>query len=445
MKKPALHFQILIAIGLGVGFGYLVAAVGWSDSEGLRYVKLVGDLFMRLLKMIAVPLVLFSLVAGIASLSDTRRLARMGAKTLGLYFATTVVAIVIGLGVVNVIRPGSELGPETRNELRSLVVSGDRLSEAKARVTSAGDVHITDQILLMVPDNPFAALTNASMLQVVFFALLLGLALARLPREKSAGLVDVVQTASDAVLEMVMMIMAFAPYGVFALIASLVSSLGRDAALLSELGWAVGKYMLAVVVGLALHVGLVYAPLVRFLGRTPLVRFFKAILPAQLLALSSSSSGATLPVTIACVEQGLDVDEEATSFILPIGATLNMDGTALYQGVAAVFIATMYNMDLDLADQLSIVLMASLASIGTAAVPGVGIVMLVMVLQQIEVPAEGIALILAVDRPLDMCRTAINVTGDASVCLGVARSEGMITPGRTPAAESAIPVETPEP
>ncbi|MEE9385485.1 MAG: dicarboxylate/amino acid:cation symporter [Nannocystaceae bacterium] len=432
MRKLALHWQILIAMILGVAFGYVVAATGMSDASFVRYIQLVGDLFMRLLRMIAVPLVLFSLVAGVASLSDSRRLARMGGKTIGLYLGTTAIAITIGLVVVNIIKPGSSLSAETRESLRRTIVSGDQLEQAEARVDTAGGVDVVQQILEMVPSNPFEALSEGSMLQIVIFALLLGVALTRLPRDKSANLIQIFQRLSDAIIEMVHMIMKIAPIGVFALLAGLVASIGKDSAVLSDLGWAIGKYMLAVVVGLAVHALVVYLPLLHFVGGVSIRKFLKAIVPAQLLAFSSSSSGATLPVTIDCVEKGLGVDEEATSFILPLGATINMDGTGLYQGVAAVFIATMYNMDLSVGAQLQIVLMAALASIGTAAVPGVGIVMLVMVLQQVNVPPEGIALILAVDRPLDMCRTVLNVTGDATVCTTVAATEGMITPGGAP-------------
>ncbi|MDA8016661.1 MAG: dicarboxylate/amino acid:cation symporter [Thermoanaerobaculia bacterium] len=434
MKKIALHWQILLAMALGVLVGYLFATAGLSDSGVLDFIGLAGDIFMRLLMMIAVPLVLFSLVAGVASLSDSSRLARMGSKTIGLYLATTAVAIVIGLAVVNLIRPGSSLSESTRINLREAIVSGDQLESAEQRISRAESVDALQQILNMVPENPFAALTNASMLQVVFFSLFLGIALTRLPQEKRAPVIDMFQQLSDAIIEMVQMIMKVAPYGVFALITSLVATLGRDTGVLSDLGWALGAYIFAILVGLTVHALLVYLPLLHFVAKVPIRKFARAIVPAQLLAFSSSSSAATLPVTIECLEKGMDVDEEATSFVLPLGSTINMDGTGLYQGIAAVFIATMYNIPLDLGAQLQIVLMALLASVGTAAVPGVGIVMLVIVLKQIDLPPEGIALILAVDRPLDMCRTMLNVTGDAAVCTTVASTEGMITPGRSPAA-----------
>lgn len=430
MGKLALHWQILIAMVLGVIAGLLAAQLGLADSSFgqvfLDLIRLAGDLFTRLLRMIAVPLVLFSLVSGVASLSDTKRLARMGGKTIGLYLGTTAVAITIGLIVVNIVRPGSGLSPSTRDSLREAMVTGEALTSANARVDSASQVSVMRQVLDMVPSNPFAALSEGAMLQVVVFSMLLGVALTRMPNEKSGPVVVLFSRLSDAIIELVQMIMRVAPFGVFALIATVVTSVGNDSEALGELGLALLSYAGTVILGLALHAIFVYLPLLHFVGKVSVFRVMRAIMPAQLLAFSSSSSAATLPVTIDCVEKGVGVDKEATSFVLPLGATINMDGTGLYQGVAAVFIATMYNLEIGLAGQVQIVLMAALASIGTAAVPGVGIVMLVMVLQQIDVPPEGIALILAVDRPLDMCRTVLNVTGDATVCTTVAASEGLL-------------------
>ena len=338
------------------------------------------------------------------------------------------VAITIGLVAVNIWRPGGDLPEELKQTLRA-----EYSGAAAERVARADKVDILDQLLGIVPSNPFDALANAydgKMLQVVFFALLLGVALARLS-SKSDGVqhvVKVFQLLSDAVIEMVHLIMKIAPYGVFALMAGVVADLGKSPEHLGNLLAALLGYMGTVLFALLMHVG-VYVMLLHFLTKVPLRKFFRAMLPAQLLAFSSSSSAATLPVTIDCVKKGIGVDEEATSFVLPLGATINMDGTGLYQGVAAVFIATVYQIDLTIGDQLMIVLTATLASIGTAAVPGVGIVMLTIVLAQINVPAEGIALILGVDRPLDMCRTVLNITGDATVCTVVASSEGLLHEG----------------
>ena len=282
-----------------------------------------------------------------------------------------------------------------------------------------------------MPTNPFAALANAEMLQVVFFALVLGIALTRLSQRvpETSHVVKVFQLLSDAIIEMVQLIMKLAPIGVFALLATVVADLGKDPAQLGDLLASLGGYMATVVLGLIAHWLLVYTVMLKLFTKVPWKRFAKAMVPAQLLAFSSSSSAATLPVTIRSVEQGVGVDEEVSSFVLPLGATINMDGTGLYQGVAAVFIANALGMPLDLGQQLTIVLTAALASIGTAAVPGVGIVMLVIVLKQVGLPEAGIGLILAVDRPLDMCRTVLNVTGDATVATVVASSEGLIHEG----------------
>lgn len=435
MRKLALHWWILIAMVLGVGFGYIAATNGYAEFVS-RWVQPIGDLFLRLLKMIAVPLVLFSLIAGVASLSDTSKLARLGGKTVGLYLGTTAIAITIGLLVVNFLKPGSGLDAADRDQLRNLVLAAEsgneKIANAQANAKAVDAKGYLQQFVEMVPNNPFQALAETEMLQVVFFALIMGVVLTRMQREKAKPAIDLFQTLSDAVIEMVHLIMKIAPVGVFALLAGVVASIGKDVEVLKGLGWEIGKYMLAVVAALLLHAVIVYGALLKFVAKVPITRFAKAMVPAQLLAFSSSSSGATLPVTIDCVEKGMGVEEEASSFVLPLGATINMDGTGLYQGVAAVFIATMYNMNLGVDDQLRIVLTAALASIGTAAVPGVGIVMLTIVLTEVGVDAAGIALVLAVDRPLDMCRTVINVTGDATVCTTVAATEGMLRDGRGP-------------
>lgn len=426
-RRLALHWWILLAMVLGVLAGLLAVSLDGSDFVG-RWIRPCGTVFLNLLKMIAVPLVLFSLVAGVAGLRDSSRLSRIGGKTIALYLGTTALAIAIGLCVVNLIRPGADLSPATRTSIQQSLVAkfGEQASQKTA---AAQSVDIVQQLVDIVPANPFAALASTQMLQIVFFALLLGIGLTRLPRDKAAPVVAVFAGLSDAVIEIVQLIMKIAPLGVFALLCSVVADLGRDSAQLGELLTALLGYMATVVLGLLLHLVLVYGMLLRFVAKVPFRRFLRALAPAQLLAFSSSSSAATLPVTIECVEQGVGVHEEVSSFVLPLGATVNMDGTGLYQGVAAVFIATLYNMDLTFAQQLQIVLTASLASIGTAAVPGVGIIMLIIVLRQLQVPPEGIAIILGVDRPLDMCRTVLNVTGDATVATTVAASEGLLRRG----------------
>lgn len=425
MPKLAMHWWILIGLVLGVVYGY-VAAVNGATQHVMDYIQPVGRLFLNLLKMIAVPLVLFSLVAGVASLNDSSKLGRIGGKSIGLYLGTTAIAITIGLVVVNIIGPGEGLSQGTRDKL--LNAYGDTATQ---KAQAASEVSFVDQLVNIVPTNPFGALADAQMLQVVFFALMLGIALTRLSRKQpgTTHVIKVFQLLSDAIVEMVQVIMKIAPVGVFAMLAAVVADLGKDPEQLGDLLASLGGYMVTVVIALFCHYLLVYTALLKLLTKVPWKKFAKAMVPAQLLAFSSSSSAATLPVTIKSVEEGVGVDEEVSSFVLPLGATINMDGTGLYQGVAAVFIANALGMPLDLGQQLMIVLTAALASIGTAAVPGVGIVMLVIVLKQVGLPEAGIGLILAVDRPLDMCRTVLNVTGDATVATIVASSEGLIHEG----------------
>lgn len=423
MPKLAMHWWILIGLVLGVVYGYIAAAQGSTDHV-LEYIQPIGRLFLNLLKMIAVPLVLFSLVAGVASLNDSSKLGRMASKSIFLYLITTAIAITIGLLAVNLFGPGENLSEATRDSLTAATAADTSLKLQGASVS------IVDQLVNIVPPNPFAALSGAKMLQVVFFALMLGIALTKLSRrvEGVDHVIKVFQLLSDAIIEMVQMIMKIAPLGVFAMMAGVVAEMGQESGQLGELMSSLGGYMGTVVVALLAHYLLVYTVMLKVFTKLPWRVFAKAMVPAQLLAFSSSSSAATLPVTIRSVEK-VGVDEEVSSFVLPLGATINMDGTGLYQGVAAVFIANAMGYNLGIADQMTIVLTAALASIGTAAVPGVGIVMLVLVLQAVNVPEAGIGLILAVDRPLDMCRTVLNVTGDATVATVVASSEGLIHSG----------------
>lgn len=376
----------------------------------------VGQLFMRLLKFIAVPIVLFSLIAGVASLNDSAKLGRIGGKTIVLYLCTTAVAITIGLVLASIVGPGRGFPDEIRDLLQAR-----EAASAESRIISAEARPTPWQVALdLVPENPFAALAQAQMLQVVVTALLVGIGLTLLPRSKAAPVVVFCDTMTEVIIKIVHIILILAPYAVFALIVPVIADLGVDV-LLNLL-----YYCLTVVGGLIVMIFVVYPAVLRVFTPVRYARFFRAIAPAQLLAFSSSSSGATLPVTMECCEERLGAHDEVVSFVVPLGATVNMDGTALYQGVAAVFIAQMYHLGLDVSQQLMIVLTATLASIGTAAVPGVGIVMLVIVLQSVNIPLEGIAVILGVDRILDMCRTACNITGDCMVCAVVASSENAL-------------------
>ena len=415
--RLALHWQILLGLVLGALFGGLVSAFGSAEMTGLvvAWVRPVGTLFIRLITMIAAPLVLASLVVGASSITEPSKLGRIGGKTLALYLFTTAVAITIGLVVAGVIRPGAGLPSDVSARLLA-----SYSEQADARVGQAAEVSFADQLLALVPTNPFEALATGNMLQIVFFALVTGVALTLIPAAKAEPVIRFFDGFTEVLIKIVEGVMRLAPYGVFALIAAVTAEFGFG--ILGTLGW----YALAVVLGLVLHLFAVYGGLLRLFvgGRLPLGRFFKTMASVQLLAFSSSSSAATLPLTMEAVRDRLGVSERVTSFVLPLGATVNMDGTALYQGVAALFIAQVYGLPLSFADQAAIVLTATLASIGTAAVPGAGLVMLVIVLEAVGVPVEGIALIFGVDRLLDMCRTVVNVTGDAAVAVIVAASEG---------------------
>ena len=373
----------------------------------------IGQLFLALIKMIVVPLVFFSLVVGVASLGDVRKLGRIGGRTIGYFLMTTVVALVIGVGLANLVRPGDLLGEEDRAAL--LASYGGAVGSAVERAAAAPS--LVDQIVGVVPTNPVRALADGDMLQVIFFALMLGVALTLLEGERSKLAVAAFASLNDAMVMLVHVAMKLAPYGVAALLFKVVGSTGLSVLV------ALAAYALVVLAGLALHLTLTYGAIVRFGAGLPFLRFLGAIKEPLLVAFSTSSSSATLPVTMEACEDKLGVSREAASFVLPLGATINMDGTALYQGVAAIFIAQIYGMDLGLAEQVTIVVSATLASVGAAGVPGAGMITLAMVLTAIGVPTEGLALILGIDRLLDMFRTATNVTGDCTATAFIARLE----------------------
>lgn len=427
MWYKKLHWQIVIGLILGLIYG-LISSVAGLNEFTIEFIKPFGTIFITLLKLIAVPLVLASLVAGVTSLNDTSKLSRMGGKTVFIYLCTTLFAVSIGLITVNLVQPGTSLPVETQESLQATYSDSIEGRELSAReVQERGKLDI---LVGIVPDNFFeSASNNANMLQVVFVAILLGIGIIHLGGEKGKLLVNVFDAFNDVIILIVDLIMKTAPYGVFALMAGLIVDLaGDDLSKALELLGALGKYSITLVVALLLHVFVVYAAMFKIFskGRMKLITFFRAIRPAMLLGFSTSSSSATLPVTLERVEKNLGVDEEVASFVLPVGATINMDGTSAYQAVAAVFIAQALGLDLTFAQQLMIVLTATAASVGAAGVPGAGIVMLVVVLESINVPTAGIALILGVDRILDMCRTVVNITGDAAVSYAVAASEGKL-------------------
>lgn len=419
MKNLALHWKILIGMVLGVLFGFLMASFTGGKEIVQDWVKPFGTIFINSLKLIAVPLILGSLIKGVSDLKDISKLSKMGGKTILIYILTTVVAVSIGLLLVNTIKPGNSISEKTRKELVSSY--SDSTQKYKDEAESQIDSGPLKALVDLVPENIIgAAGENKNMLQVIFFAIFFGVGLILIPESKSKPVKDFFDGFNEVILKMIDLIMLAAPYGVFALLAALVvESPSTD--LFKALGW----YALTVVLGLLLMI-LFYILLVYvFTGKKP-NNFINGISPAQLLAFSTSSSAATLPVTMERVHEHLGVDEEVSSFVLPIGATINMDGTSLYQAVAAVFIAQAFGMDLSFGVQLGIVATATLASIGSAAVPGAGMVMLVIVLAQAGIPEAGLALIFAIDRPLDMCRTVVNVTGDATVSMMIAKSEGKL-------------------
>jgi len=420
-----LHWQIIVGLLLGLFWGLFASSLGLATFTS-NFIKPFGTIFVRMLELIAVPLVLASLVAGVANLSDIRKLSRMGGKTILIYLCTTIVAITIGLLIVNIMQPGKALPVETRDQLTA---SYDQsIAERGARADEVLNRSPLQPLVDIVPRNFFAAASeNSQMLQVVFVAILIGIGLIQIPREKAKPLLDFFDSLNDVIIRIVDIIMTLAPYGVFALMGGLIVDLaGDDLSRALDLLGALGWYMFAVILGLFLHLIITYQILFKLFSKMKFSRFLRGLRPAMLLGFSTSSSSATLPVTMEVVEKNLGVHEEVTSFVLPVGATINMDGTSLYQAVAAVFIAQALGLGLDWSDQLTIVATATLASIGAAGVPGAGIIMLVIVLKAIDVPVEGIALILGVDRILDMLRTTLNITGDAAVAVAVASMEGQI-------------------
>ena len=401
------------------GFAISPQPISQLGDTLISWLQPIGKLFLRLIRMVIVPLVFASLLVGVASLGDVRKLGRLGGKTLGLYLATTAIAVTIGLICANIIQPGNFVGEADRVSLLAQFQSA-----AGSRVSAAAEApSTTDTILSIIPTNPVASMTEGNMLQIIFFAIVFGIALTLLGPGEATPVVTFFDKVQQAMIVLIQLVMELAPFGVAALVAEVIG--------LS--GWSVLQallvYGLTVVIGLAIHAVLIYGGLVQVLAKVSLLTFMRAIRQAQLIAFSTSSSSATLPVSLRCAQERLGISSPVASFVLPLGSTVNMDGTAMYQGVAAVFIAQVFQLDLSLQAQLSIVLTATMASIGAAGVPGAGMITLALVLTTIGVPMAGLALILGIDRILDMCRTAVNVTGDLAVTAVVAKSEGeQLTP-----------------
>ena len=419
MKKLALHWKILIGMAMGVIFGLILSFVDNGDRFISDYIKPFGTIFINLLKLIAVPLILASLIKGVSDLKDISKLSKMGGRTIITYLITTLTAVIIGLVLVNVIEPGKSISVETRNELVEAYSTDTKAKqEAAAKQRESGPLKA---LVDMVPSNIFlAASNNRNMLQVIFFALFFGIGMILLTGKEVKAVKEFFDSFNVIILKLIDLIMLSAPYGVFALLSALVVEAPSI-----ELFKALALYAITLLLGLSIMI-FIYTIVVQLFTKKKISFFMKGMAPAQLLAFSTSSSAATLPVTMECVKDKLGVDKEVASFVLPIGATINMDGTSVYQGVAAVFIAQAFGLELSLTAQLGIVFTATLASIGTAAVPSAGIVMLVIVLAQAGIPEAGLALIFAIDRPLDMCRTIVNVTGDAAVSMIVGKSIGKL-------------------
>lgn len=425
MKKLALHWRILIGMLLGLLFGVLMLYTSGGKLFIQNWINPFGIIFINLLKLIAIPLILASIIKGISDLKDIAQFKTIGFRSVTLFITTTIVAIIIGLVLVNIFSPGKGISEETVARITNEYVGRQGVQAKLAEASLQKESGPLQFLLDMVPENAFSAMSdNKLMLQVIFFSVFLGVSMLLIGEAKAQPLKTLFDSLNDAVLKMVDLIMLTAPLAVFALLANVVVSSGDPDLLL-----ALVKYAGVVILGLFLMI-VFYCTVLTLVARKNPIWFLKAISPAQLLAFSTSSSAATLPLTMERVENELGVDKEVASFVLPVGATINMDGTSLYQGVAAVFISQALGHHLEITDQLMIILTALLASIGSAAVPGAGMVMLVIVLESIGFPSDklavGLALIFAVDRPLDMVRTVINVTGHAMVSVVVAKSVGKL-------------------
>jgi proton glutamate symport protein len=392
-----IYAKIFLGLGLGIVAGLLV-------GQRIELFYPVGRIFITLIKMIVVPLVFASLLVGTASISDIRKLGRIGLRTLLFYVLSTMLAVSIGLAFANVFKPGSTITPEIQNQLLQ-----NYQQEAAGKISiSVEKPPLLEMIIKTIPENPVRALADGNMLQIIFFALIAGIAVTSLADDRKQIIIKFFEGVNDISIRLVQMIMKLAPYGVFALISFVIGKYG-SAMILTLL-----NYFLVTLAALAFHQVLFNSAVIRFMTAMKVKEFWRGIYPAMLVSFSTSSSNATLPVSIDCAEKNLKVKPEIASFVLPLGATINMNGTAIYQGISAVFIAAVYGLPLTLGDQITIIFTATLAAVGTAGAPQVGVIMLTMVLQSVGIPLEGIALILGVERFLDMARTVVNITGDIS-------------------------------
>lgn len=410
-----LHWQIFIAIGLALAAGLLTGEeAGFGTFRFYDAYAFLGTLFLNALKMLIVPLILASIICGIANMGDLTGLGRLGGKTITYYLCTSLIAILIGLILVNIIEPGIIDGEPVRDR----VGLSENVEEITAKVSGKGAGDITGIFLRMVPTNIVAAAANGQMLGLIFFGLLFGYFMTQVEGQKKGVLLSFWNAVLEVMMKMTDWVMKFAPIGVFGLVAKVVASTGLDAFL------PLLYFFFTVVLALLIHFTLVMSSALKYIGRVNPLRHYKAMLPALLTSFSTSSSSATLPITLECVEKNANVSNRTSSFVLPLGATINMDGTALYECVAAMFIAQAYGLELGLTTQFLIVLTALVTSIGVAGIPAASLVAISIILLTIGLPLEAIGLILAVDRVLDMCRTSVNVFSDSCGAVIIARSEG---------------------
>jgi Na+/H+-dicarboxylate symporter len=464
MKKLPIHIKILIGLVFGVIWAFVSSALGWNEFT-IKWIDPFGTIFIRLLKFIAVPLVLFSIIGGVAGLSDVSKLGRLGGKTLVAYMITTFIAVTIGLLFVNIIRPGDYVNidervknrlsyeiwlqdnnmgpsldgksflddPQYEKYLTSTQKDKQLTEEQKQDIQAKMDVALKKKeesplmfLVNMVPENVLQSISNNQlMLQVIFFAIFFGITLVLIPKETAAPVIAFVQGVNAIFIKMVDIVMKAAPFFVFALLSGVVAHMADSPAEVFELFLGLGSYALTLLAGLGFVIFILYPTIIKiFVKKLSYKEFFKNISPAQFLGFSTSSSAATLPVTMECLEDNMGVPKTISSFVLPIGATVNMDGTSLHQAVAVIFLAQLHMVDLSVGQQVTIVLTAALASIGAAAIPSAGLIMMILVLQSVGLNPAWIAIIFPIDRPLDMCRTVTNITGDATVTTLIAKSEG---------------------
>ncbi|MFQ6038410.1 MAG: dicarboxylate/amino acid:cation symporter [Candidatus Aminicenantales bacterium] len=413
LRKTGVATQIFVGLILG-------AVAGIVYGPDIAVIRPVGTAFIRLIKMVVIPLIFASLLVGVASLGDLRKLGRIGGKTLAFYIAYYISAVALGLFLANALKPGTNIPEDVQAQLKASYgeTAGAQAARAEER-PSIGEVLVN-----IIPDNPADSFVKANMLQIIFIAMFIGVVVSLLDRRKMKIVISFFDAVNDIMVKIVEIVIKIAPYAVFALIAAVVGTFGMDILM------SLVRYCVVVIGGLAI-LAFTYPAVVTLFTRYPYFKFWKGIYEAQLIAFSTSSSSATLPVTMECAEDNIGVSRQISSFVLPLGATINMNGTALYQGVTAIFLAQVYGMNLSIGDQLAIVLTATLASIGAAGAPAMGVLMLVIVLKQVGIPLEGIALILGVERILDMSRTVINITGDIAAATVIAHSERELHPPET--------------